>query len=131
MALDVGLWIRLPTATEFPETNHEKDRLLAFIRMYELDRGFVQVHTAWGTYYISHLFGAKEQDVLYFRFREWTESPAHLAAVRALATQEGRGILVITSRPEGVSDTPVVQAALGPVLRRYTFGNWEALEYVR
>lgn len=130
IALELGLWMRLPTAVEFPETNHDKDHLLAFIRREGLDRRFVQVHTAWGTFYISHLFGAKDQDVLYFRFREWTESPAHVSAVRALAIQEGRGVLVITSRPEGLSDTPVVQAALGPVLRRYTFGNWEALEYL-
>jgi hypothetical protein len=131
LAFGIGLVARLPLATQSPEANRAKDELLEFIRARELDRKTVEVHTSWGTFYISHLFGARDQEVLFFRLREWTESRAHLAEVRSLAESERRGILVLTSRPESLTHTPLVETTLGPPVARYTFGNWEALEYLR
>jgi hypothetical protein len=127
-----SLAVRLPTAKQSPESNASKDHLLAFVRREGLDRRVVQVHTAWGTFYISHLFGDPRRLVFYFRFREWTEwGPARLDEVRSIAEREGRGVLVISSRPEPLTNTPLVEAHLGPPVARFVFDNWEAIEYLR
>jgi len=122
---------RLSASAAADESNLAKDRLLAFIRESGLSRTTVQVHTSWGTFYIAHLFGDPAQEVLYYRFREWTESPLHLREARDLAESQGRGILVLTSRSEAMTDTPLIEGVLGAPVRRFLFGNWEALEYLR
>jgi hypothetical protein len=126
-----SLLMRLPEAQQAPEANREKDELLAFVRKNRMDSTNVEVHTSWGTYYLSHLFSSRDQEVLYFRLREWTESPPHLAEVKALASSQGRGILVFTSRPESLTHTPAVESALGAPRARFPFGNWEAIEYLK
>ena len=123
------LLVRIPHATQAPEANEAKDRLLAFLQKEGLPSRVVEVHTGWGTFYLSHLFGPRDEEVLYFRLREWTESGSQLAQVKALAMSQGRPILVITSRSLALTDTPLVHEVLGPPASRYTFDNWEALVY--
>jgi hypothetical protein len=123
------LLLRLPGADQAPESNAAKDRLIAYLA--GLPDHFVEVHTSWGTFYIRHLFGAPDEEIVYLRFREWTDSRATVESVKALADQQGRGILVLTSRPEGLTRTETVEGVVGPPVARRRFGNWEVLEYLR
>ncbi len=120
-----SLWLRAPAEVD-PHSNFSKDQLLAWIRSEGLDRTTVQLHASWGTYYIAHLFGAREEIVLFSR--KFAREPEYLAAARALAEAQGRSVLLLTSEPERFR-SDAVEAQLGSPAGEKRFGNWRALEY--
>ena len=93
-----------------------------------LDRRTVQLLVSWGTYYIAHLFGDREQAVLFSR--KFPEDPAMLAGARAAADACGRGVLVVTRRLDRLQ-TEAIGEVLGPPRAVHDFGDWWAVEYVR
>ena len=127
-ALTVLFWgslvLRAPAVD--PHSNRSKDDLLAWIRTEGLDRTTVQLHASWGTYYIAHLFGAREEIVLFSR--KFAREPEYLAAARDLAKAQQRSILLLTCEPERFRPD-VVESLLGPPAAERRFGNWRALEY--
>ena len=129
-ALTLVFWaslvLRAPAVSVDPRSNADKDRLLSWIRTTGLDRRTVQLHASWGTYYIAHLFGAREEIVLFSR--KFAREPDYLEAARTLAESHGRGLLLVTSEPERFRPD-VVAEALGPPVAERAFGNWKAIEY--
>jgi hypothetical protein len=119
-----SLFLRAPTAD--PHSNHAKDELLSWIRSEGLDRTTVQLHASWGTYYIAHLFGDRDEIVLFAR--KFAREPDYLAAARDLARTQRRSILLLTCEPERFRPD-VVEQHLGPPVAERRFGNWRALEY--
>jgi hypothetical protein len=119
-----SLLLRAPTTEE--HSNRSKDQLLAWIRSDGLDKTTVQLHASWGTYYIAHLFGDRDEIVLFAR--KFAREPDYLAAARDVARAQGRSILLLTCEPERFRPD-VVEAALGPPVVERRFGNWRALEY--
>ena len=119
---------RLPHAQIQKDTSFAKDALLETVREFGLDRGNVQVHTSWGTYYIAHLFGDRDQAVLFSR--RFPDDPAMLSYARAAADARGRGVLVVTRRLDKL-DTGAVREVLGAPRAVHGFGDWWAVEYVR
>ena len=124
----LSLAARWPAATVDPRDSFGKDRLLAFVRESGLDRRSIQLHVSWGTYYIAHLFGDREQAVLFSR--KFPEDAGMLAQARAAADARGRGVLVVTRRLDKLQ-TEAMREALGPPLATHDFGDWWAVEYVR
>jgi hypothetical protein len=124
----LSLVARWPAATIDPRDSLGKDRLLAFVRSSGLDRRSVQLHVSWGTYYIAHLFGAREQAVLFSR--KFPEDSGMLAYARAAADARGRGVLVVTRRLDKLQ-TEAMGEVLGPPRATHDFGDWWAVEYVR
>jgi len=124
----LSLIARWPAATIDPRDSLGKDRLLAFIRSSGLDRRSVQLHVSWGTYYIAHLFGAREQAVLFSR--KFPEDAGMLAYARAAADARSRGVLVVTRRLDKLQ-TETMGEVLGPPLATHDFGDWWAVEYLR
>jgi len=127
-ALTVLFWgsllLRAPTTD--PHSNQSKDELLSWIRAEGLDRTTVQLHASWGTYYIAHLFGDRDEIVLFAR--KFAREPDYLAAARDVATAQKRTILLITCEPERFRPE-VVESVLGPAVAERRFGNWRAIEY--
>jgi hypothetical protein len=119
-----SLFLRAPTTD--PHSNHAKDELLSWIRSEGLDKTTVELHASWGTYYIAHLFGDRDEIVLFAR--KFAREPDYLASARDVARAEGRSILLITCEPERFRPD-VVEALLGPPVAERRFGNWWALEY--
>jgi hypothetical protein len=119
-----SLFLRAPAVD--PHSNRSKDDLLAWIRAEGLDRTAVQLHASWGTYYIAHLFGAREEIVLFSR--KFAREPDYLAAARDLAKAQRRRVLLLTCEPERFRPD-VVESVLGPPSAERRFGNWRALEY--
>jgi hypothetical protein len=124
----LSLAARWPAATFDPRDCFGKDRLLAFVRTSGLDRRTIQLHVSWGTYYIAHLFGDREQAVLFSR--RFPEDPEMLAYARAAAVARGRSVLVVTRRPDKLETEPMRQV-LGPPRATHAFDGWWAVEYVR
>ena len=124
----LSLAARWPAATVDPRDGFGKDRLLAFVRESGLDRRSVQLHVSWGTYYVAHLFGDREQAVLFSR--KFPEDAGMLAAARAAADARGRGVLVVTRRLDRLH-TEAIDRVLGPPRTIHDFGDWWAVEYVR
>jgi hypothetical protein len=124
----LSLAARWPAATFEPRDSFGKDRLLAFVRTSGLDRRTIQLHVSWGTYYIAHLFGNREQAVLFSR--RFPEDPEMLAHARAAADARGRSVLVVTRRPDRLETEPMRQV-LGPPRATHAFDGWWAVEYVR
>jgi len=124
----LSLAARYPAATIDPRDSFGKDRLLAFVRTSGLDRRTIQLHVSWGTYYIAHLFGDREQAVLFSR--RFPEDPEMLAYARAAADARGRSVLVVTRRPDRLETEPMRQI-LGPPRATHAFDGWWAVEYVR
>lgn len=123
-AASIGL--RLPAATSKADANRAKDRLLALVRDQGLDARTVQVHVAWGTYYIAHLFGHPSQAVVYLdRF----SSPASFRQIRRAARELDRTVLVIGSDGEEGVLAPGPIERFGTPVREYRFDNWWAREY--
>ena len=120
----VSLLFRAPAVS--PHSNSSKDELLAWIRTEGLDRTTVQLHASWGTYYIAHLFGARDEIVLFSR--KFAREPEYLAAARDLAKAQRRSILLLTCEPERFRPD-VVESFFGPPAAERRFGNWRALEY--
>ncbi len=131
-ALVVLYWgtlaLRANAVTVDPHSNFDKDHLLSFVRASGLDRRTVQLHASWGTYYIAHLFGAREEIVLFSR--KFAREPEYLEATRELAESQGRGVLLVTAEPERFRPD-VVASVLGPPVAEHAFGNWKAIEYGR
>ena len=124
----LSLVARWPAAVIDPRDSLGKDRLLAFVRSSGLDRRSVQLHVSWGTYYIAHLFGARDQAVLFSR--KFPEDAEMLAYARAAADARGRGVLVVTRRLDKLQ-TEAMGEVLGPPQATHDFGDWWAVEYVR
>ena len=124
----LSLVARWPAAVIDPRDSLGKDRLLAFVRSSGLDRRSVQLHVSWGTYYIAHLFGARDQAVLFSR--RFPEDPGMLAYARAAADAQGRGVLIVTRRFDKLQ-TEAMGEVLGPPRATHDFGDWWAVEYVR
>lgn len=124
----LSLAARWPAAAVDPRDSAGKDRLLAFVRESGLDRRTVQLHVSWGTYYIAHLFGDREQAVLFSR--KFPEDASMLADARAAADARGRGVLVVTRRLDRLQ-TDAMAEVLGPPRAIHDFGDWWAVEYVR
>ncbi|PYQ00820.1 MAG: hypothetical protein DMF83_27230 [Acidobacteria bacterium] len=124
----LSLVARWPAATIDPRDSLAKDRLLAFVRSSGLDRRSVQLHVSWGTYYIAHLFGARDQAVLFSR--KFPDDPGMLAFARAAADARGRGVLVVTRRLDKLQ-TEAMGAVLGAPLVTHAFDDWWAVEYLR
>jgi hypothetical protein len=124
----LSLAARWPAAAVDPRDSAGKDRLLAFVRESRLDRRTIQLHVSWGTYYIAHLFGDREQAVLFSR--RFPEDAGMLGEARSAADARGRGVLVVTRRLDRLQ-TPVMDGVLGPPRATHDFGDWWAVEYVR
>jgi hypothetical protein len=124
----LSLVARWPAATIDPRDSLGKDRLLAFVRSSGLDRRSVQLHVSWGTYYIAHLFGAREQAVLFSR--KFPEDAEMLAYARAAADTRGRGVLVVTRRLDRLQ-SEAMSKVLGSPLATHAFDGWWAVEYLR
>ena len=124
----LSLAARWPAAAVDPRDGFGKDRLLAFVRESGLDRRTIQLHVSWGTYYIAHLFGDRDQAVLFSR--KFPEDAAMLADARAAADARGRGVLVVTRRLDKLQ-TEAMGETLGPPRATHDFGDWWAVEYVR
>ncbi|HEY2941698.1 MAG TPA: hypothetical protein VGN09_04620 [Vicinamibacteria bacterium] len=124
----LSLASRWPAATVDPRDSFGKDRLLAFVRESGLDRRSVQLHVSWGTYYIAHLFGAREQAVLFSR--KFPDDARMLADARAAADAMGRGVVVVTRRVDKLQ-TEAMGAVLGSPRATHDFGDWWAVEYLR
>ena len=122
-----SLAVRWPAAVFPGESSPAKDELLRFVRTRRLDRGSLQLHASWGTYYIAQLFGDRDRLLLYMRSA--TDDPQRLETVRALAEARGRGVLLVSSRRWEKIQNPAVAAALGPPLATWRFGDWWAVEY--
>jgi hypothetical protein len=122
-----GLALRWPSVSVSPDTGSEKDQLLAFVRGSGLDKKTVQVHASWGTYYIAHLFGDKEQEVLFVDSPE--AAPGVPRRLRELAGSQGRGILLISSRWPELKNAPTLRESWGAPRAIYSFGPWAAVEY--
>jgi hypothetical protein len=121
-----SLLLRAPAASADPHSNASKDQLLEWIRSEGLDKTTVQLHASWGTYYIAHLFGDRDEIVLFAR--KFAREPDYLAAARDLARAQRRSILLITCEPQRFRPD-VVEKHLGPPVAERQFGNWRALEY--
>jgi hypothetical protein len=119
---------RWPVAAVDPRDGFGKDRLLAFVRESGLDRRTIQLHVSWGTYYIAHLFGDREQAVLFSR--RFPEDARMLGDARSAADARGRGVLVVTRRLDKLQ-TDAMSEVLGPPRAIHDFGDWWAVEYVR
>jgi hypothetical protein len=118
---------RLPLARAPAESSADKDRLLSFVRERGLDRESLQVHASWGTYYIAQLFGDPARMVVYVR--RVVEDPVRLRQLGELAREQGRPLLLLSSRRWERLHTPAVEAALGRPLHTWQFGIWWAVEY--
>jgi len=123
----VSLGARLPSARTPAESSADKDRLLAFVRERGLDRESLQVHASWGTYYIAQLFGDPARMVAYAR--RVVDDPARLRQMADLAREQGRPLLLLSSRRWDRLHTPAVEAAFGRPLHTWQFGSWWAVEY--
>jgi hypothetical protein len=123
----VSLGARLPSARTPAESSADKDRLLAFVRQRGLDRATLQIHASWGTYYIAQLFGDPARMVVYAR--KVVDDPARLQQLGELAREQGRPLLLLSSRRWERLHTPAVEAALGRPLHTWQFGSWWAVEY--
>lgn len=124
----LSLAARWPAAAVDPRDGFGKDRLLAFVRASGLDRRTIQLHVSWGTYYIAHLFGDREQAVLFSR--RFPEDAGMLGEARSAADARGRGVLVVTRRLDKLR-TDAMGQVLGPPKAVHDFGDWWAVEYVR
>jgi hypothetical protein len=120
---------RLPSARIRPDTDQAKDELLAALRNTRIGSETVQVHVDWGTYYINHLFGPRDQAVAYIYNLQ--EREPDLQEIKAVALALGRGVLLYTSRPAQLRQAPAIVAALGRPIHEYHVGNWAALRYLR
>jgi hypothetical protein len=118
-----SMLLRLPPAVIDPELGFAKDQLLAEIREQRLDRGTIQVHASWGTYYISHLFGDRARVVL--TVDDVERSHARRAQIRELARASGRSILLI-AMSDDVRGAEAVLADFGRPLRTLRSGPWSA-----
>jgi hypothetical protein len=123
----VSLGARLPSARTPAESSADKDRLLAFVRVRGLDRESLQVHSSWGTYYIAQLFGDPARMVVYAR--KVVDDPARLRQMAELAREQGRPLLLLSSRRWERLHTPAVEAAFGRPRHTWQFGAWSAVEY--
>jgi hypothetical protein len=124
----LSLAARYPSATIDPRDGFGKDRLLAFVRESGLDRRAIQLHVSWGTYYVAHMFGDRDQAVLFSR--RFPDDPEMLAYARAAADARGRGVLVVTRRLDKLQ-TEAMTTVLGAPKAVHDFGDWWAVEYVR
>jgi hypothetical protein len=118
---------RWPSATFPGESSPAKDELLHAVRARGLDRGSLQLHTSWGTYYIAQLFGDPERLILYMR--KATDDPEQLEKARALAEARGRTILLLSARRWQRIQTPAASAVLGRPRATWLYGDWWAVEY--
>ena len=123
----VSLGARLPSARTPAESSPDKDRLLAFVRARGLDRESLQLHSSWGTYYIAQLFGDPARMVVYAR--KVVDDPARLRQMGELAREQGRPLLLLSSRRWERLHTPAVEAAFGRPRHTWQFGSWWAVEY--
>ncbi|MDM7916765.1 MAG: hypothetical protein ACE15D_01465 [Candidatus Eisenbacteria bacterium] len=126
-----ALGLRLPRAEIDPLADFDKDRLLETIRSERLDAGAVQIHVGWGTYYISNLFGSRDQAVVYLDYDRGIPERSELEIVKAKAEGLGRGILAVTDDPATFLESDCVHEVLGPPLRQTIMGHWGAIRYVR
>jgi hypothetical protein len=123
----VSLGARLPQAGIQSDTNFDKDRLTRFIRTSDLDATTVQAHIDWGTYFLSHTFGDKNQIVL--NIYGFLDEPSYVERVRAIGTAEKRDILLITREPAVAARNAYVVATLGQPADTYSFDTWTILRY--
>jgi hypothetical protein len=118
--------VRLPAARFSPDTNRAKDELLLTVRRDGLTARTVQVHVSWGTYYIAHLFGAKDQAVVFLD--RYSARPETYRRLKRAARDLGRTVLVIGS-DEGAELGPEQIARFGAFVAERRVGNWWAREY--
>jgi hypothetical protein len=123
----VSLAARWPEARFPAESSPAKDELLRSVRAEGLDRDTVQLHASWGTYYVAQLFGDRERILFYMKAAP--DDPERLATVRDVALARGRRVLLLSARRWERVQTPQVEAALGPPLERFRFGDWWAALY--
>jgi hypothetical protein len=122
-----SLGVRLPQARIPAESSPDKDRLLAFVRARGLDRESLQVHASWGTYYIAQLFGDPARMLVYAR--KVVDDEARLRELAERAREQGRSVLLLSSRRFERLHTPAVEAAFGRPQHTWQFGSWWAVEY--
>lgn len=122
---------RLPQAYIHRDTNFDKDRLVSFVRARGLDVNTVQLHSDWGTYYLSHTFGDARQlavtQLLYWHPR--AEQRRDLGRVRDIALRLGRDVLLIGMEGTGASRDPLVLEMLGTPVEVYRFDTWTATRF--
>jgi hypothetical protein len=119
LVISLSLAARWPTASVNSDTGRDKDRLLSFLRSSDLERSAVQVHVSWGTYYIAHLFGDREQVVVSL---EASSAPKDaLGRIRDFARAHGRALVLVTEEPAVV---PRFAASWGRPSPPRTFGDW-------
>lgn len=123
-----SLALRARSAEVDPRRNFEKDALLREIRATHLDERTIQLHASWGTFYIAHLFGSPREAVLFSK--KFPERRDLLQTAKRNADSLGRGLLIVTRKPEAL-EGPVVTETLGPPLRVLREGNWTAAQYLR
>ena len=122
-----SLAARWPAATFPRESSPAKDELLAAVRARGLDRGSVQLHASWGTYYIAQLFGDRDRMLVYMRGAP--DDPERLEAVRDVARAHRRKVLLFSSRRWERTQTPQVEKVLGRPQATWSYGQWWAVEY--
>lgn len=123
------LALRLPAAEIHADTSFGKDALLRHLRRERLDRTAVQAHTSWGTFYIAHLFGDRDQILLWMP--GMPIKPEMIAEVKQIAAAEKRGIALVSLRREDQIVTPDVHAALGAPVAERRFEGWWLVEFGR
>lgn len=128
----MSLAVRLPTAVIQTNMNFDKDRLTRFIHTSHLDAQTVQLHVDWGTYYLSHTFGDREQLVLSL-YGSSSLSPADrrrdLEKMRGIAAGLHRDVLLIALQSSNMSHDPDIVATLGQPTTTYSFDTWMIARY--
>lgn len=119
----LSLVSRLPSAAADPASGFAKDRLLSALRASGLQSRTVEVHASWGTFYLAHLFGARDKLALYVP--NAAHSREELERVGALARRLERGVVLVSSDPRA-ADTPAAREVLGPIGGRLRFEGWTA-----
>jgi hypothetical protein len=118
-----SILLRLPPVIIDPELGFAKDELLTEIREQRLDRGTIQVHASWGTYYISHLFGDRARIVL--TVDDLERSRERRGQILALARAGRRRILLVTMSDD-VRGAEAVRADFGQPIHTRRIGPWSA-----
>lgn len=127
-----SLAARLPQADVHVDTNFDKDRLTRFIRTSHLDATTVQAHVDWGTYYISHTFGDRNQLVVtLYDFSKTPEADRRqeIAQIKTIAGNLRRDVLLITQTDNSLRDDATIVAALGQPIQTYPFNTWQIARY--
>lgn len=120
------LFIRLPQAAIYRGATAGKDHVLAQVWRDNKAPTTAQINFNWGTYYISNLFSANGQKVLYYDIED------RRLNVMAPALTELKGVdkvVVITSDPSRERVQAGLSALYGQPLKTYQDDNWSAYVY--